>query len=264
MKVQRDGHSYTVEASADGAGLVSHAGSGLLAGVADRVGLTAALSEGLVGLRERRAGHDPGRVIRDLAVMLADGGDCLSDLRGVRDQGALFGAVASDSTAFRVIDKIASTPGLLDALDQAHARAREQVWKLTGPPGRVTIDLDATLLTCHSDKEGAAGNFKGGYGFHPMLAYCDETRESMAALLRPGNAGANTATDQIAVAEAALEQIPRSQIETIDVLVRVDSAWTCARTSAPKSSRSPIRTGSQRSIRTAASAQADRSQRSRA
>ncbi len=176
---------------------------------------------------ERRGGHDPGRVIRDLAVMLADGGDCLSDLRAVRDQGLLFGAVASDSTAFRVIDKIASTPGLLDALDGAHARAREQVWKLTGAPGRVTIDLDATLLACHSDKEGAAGNFKGGYGFHPMLAYCDETRESMAALLRPGNAGANTATDQIAVAEAALEQIPEAQIEAIDVLLRVDSAGAC-------------------------------------
>jgi len=96
----------------------------------------------------------------------------------------LFGAVASNSTAFRVIDKIASTPGLLAALDGAHARAREQVWKLTGAPRRVTIDLDATLLTSHSDKEGAAGNYKGGYGFHPMLAYCDETREAMAALLR--------------------------------------------------------------------------------
>ncbi len=228
MKVTRDGRRMNVDVTPDGVGLVSHAGSGLLPGVADRVGLTAALSEGLVGVRERRAGHDPGRVICDLAVMLADGGDCLSDLRGVRDRSALFGAVASDSTAFRVIEKIACTPGLLDALDGAHGRARWQVWKLTGPPGRVTIDLDATLLTCHSEKEGAAGNFKGGYGFHPMLAYCDETRESMAALLRPGNAGANTATDQIAVAEAALEQIPRSQIATIDVLLRVDSAGEVA------------------------------------
>jgi hypothetical protein len=75
----------------DGAGLVCHAGSGLLAAVADRVGLTTALSDELSGLRERDAGHDPGRVIRDLAVMLADGGDCLSDLRAVRDQVDLFG-----------------------------------------------------------------------------------------------------------------------------------------------------------------------------
>lgn len=107
MKVTRDGRLMKVEVSADGAGLVSHAGSGLLAGIADRVGLTRALSGELAGLRERRAGHDPGRVIRDLAVMLADGGDCLADLRAVRDQAALFGPVASDSTAFRVIDKIA-------------------------------------------------------------------------------------------------------------------------------------------------------------
>ncbi len=224
MKVTRDGRLMKVEVSADGAGLVSHAGSGLLAGLADRVGLTKAFSRELAGLRERRAGHDPGRVIGDLAVMLADGGDCLADLRAVRDQPCLFGAVASDSTAFRVIDKIACTPGMIDALDRAHARARAHVWKVVGAPNAVTIDLDATLLTSHSDKEGAAGNFKGGYGFHPMLAYCDETRESMGGLLRPGNAGANTAADQITVAEAALEQIPQGHIETIDVLLRVDSA----------------------------------------
>lgn len=224
MKVTRDGRLMKVEVSADGAGLVSHAGSGLLAGLADRVGLTRALSGELAGLRERRGGHDPGRVVRDLAVMLADGGDCLADLRAVRDQAALFGPVASDSTAFRVIDKIASTPGLIDALGRAHARARAQVWKQTGAPGRVTIDLDATLLTSHSDKEGAAGNFKGGYGFHPLLAYCDETREALAGMLRPGNAGANTAIDQIHVAETALEQVPREHIEDIEILLRVDSA----------------------------------------
>ena len=224
MKVMRDGRLMKVEVLADGAGLVSHAGSGLLAGIADRVGLTRALSRELAGLRERRGGHDRGCVIRDLAVMLADGGDCLADLRAVRDQAPLFGPVASDSTAFRVIDKIASMPGMIDALDRAHAMARAHVWKLTGAPSAVTIDLDATLLTSHSDKEGAAGNFKGGYGFHPMLAYCEQTRESMAGMLRPGNAGANTASDQIAVAETALQQIPREQIETIEILLRVDSA----------------------------------------
>lgn len=224
MKVMRDGRRFTVEVTADGAGLVSHAGSGLLAAVADRVGLSAALCDELCGLRERNAGHDPGRVIRDLAVMLADGGDCLADLRAVRDQADLFGVVASDSTAYRVIDKIASTPETLEALERAHARAREQVWKLTGAPPEVTIDVDATLLGSHSEKEGAAGNFKGGFGFHPMLAYCDQTRESMASMLRPGNAGANSAADQIAVAEAALQQIPREHIETIRVLLRTDSA----------------------------------------
>ena len=163
MRVQRDGRNVTVEVTADGDGLVSHAGSALLAQIADKSGLTQALSVRLESLKARRSGHDPGRVVRDLAVMLADGGDCLADLVAVRDQDALFGAVASDSTAFRVVDRIASTPGLLDALADAHARAREHVWALAGAPDRVTIEVDATLITSHSDKEGAAGTFKGGY-----------------------------------------------------------------------------------------------------
>jgi hypothetical protein len=204
--------------------LVSHAGSALLAQIADKSGLTGALSVRLAGLRQRRSGHDPGRVVRDLAVMLADGGDCLADMGAVRDQDALFGAVASDSTAFRVIDQIASTPGLLDALADAHARAREQVWKLCEAPDRVTIDVDATLITSHSDKEGAAGTFKGGYGFHPMLAYCDETGEALAGMLRPGNAGSNTAVDQIDVVEQSLQQVPAEHIADIEIVVRADSA----------------------------------------
>jgi hypothetical protein len=85
LKVQRDGRGFTVDVTAEGDGLVSHAGSALLAQVADKVGLTGALSARLEGMRERRAGHDPGRVVRDLAVMLADGGDALCDLRAVRD-----------------------------------------------------------------------------------------------------------------------------------------------------------------------------------
>ncbi len=224
MKVQRDGRNVTVEVTADGEGLVSHAGSALLAQVADKTGLTRALSRELGGLRQRGGGHDPGRVLRDLAVMLGDGGDCLADLRAVRDQAPLFGSVASDSTAFRVIDAIASLPDGLERLRAAHARARERAWKLAGAPARLTIDLDATLLGSHSDKEGAAGTFKGGFGFHPMLGYGDETGEALGGELRPGNAGANTAADQIAVAEQALGQIPAEHIETIDILLRVDSA----------------------------------------
>ena len=224
MKVQRDGRSVTVEVAADGEGLVSHAGSALLAQIADKSGLTQALSVRLAGLKARRSGHDPGRVVRDLAVMLADGGDCLADIGALRDQEALFGAVASDSTAFRVIDRIASTPGLLDALADAHARAREHVWTQTGAPDRVTIEVDATLVTSHSEKEGAAGTYKGGYGFHPLMAYCDETGEALAAVLRPGNAGSNTAADHVAVIQDALAQIPAELIETIEILVRADSA----------------------------------------
>src|SRR6266540_3545176 len=117
----RGGRCFTVDVTSDGEGLVSHAGAALLAEVADRVGLTRELSSALGGLRERRRKHDPGRVIRDLAVMLADGGDCLSDLRAVRDQEPLFGKVASNATAFRVIDAIAADPRLLGALRAARA-----------------------------------------------------------------------------------------------------------------------------------------------
>jgi hypothetical protein len=222
--VQRDGRNVTVEVTADGEGLVSHAGSALLAQIADKSGLTRALSVRLAGLKARRSGHDPGRVVRDLAVMLADGGDCLADLGAVRDQDALFGPVASDSTAFRVVDRIASTPGLLDALADAHARAREHVWTQTGAPDRVTIEVDATLIGSHSEKEGAAGTYKGGYGFYPLMAYCDETGEALAGLLRSGNAGSNTAADHITVIEQALAQIPAEHIETIEILVRTDTA----------------------------------------
>ena len=224
MQVMRDGRRVTVEVTSDGAGLVSHAGSALLAQVADRLDLTKALSRRLAGLKQRRRGHDPGRVIRDLAVMLADGGECVSDLGAVRDQEALFGPVASDSTAFRVIDRIAGEPGLLDALRAAHARARERFWELHGAPERLTIDVDATLIAAHSEKENAAGNYKGGYGFHPLQAYADETREALGGLLRPGNAGANTAADHIAVLDRALEQIPARYIENLEILVRADTA----------------------------------------
>ena len=127
--------------------MVSHAGSALVAQVADKSGLTRALSQGLDVLQLRVGSHDRGRVVRDLAVMLADGGDCLSDLGAVRDQAALFGQAASDSTAFRVIDQIASHPDAIDWLRVAHARVRARVWELAGAPGRLTIDLDATLLT---------------------------------------------------------------------------------------------------------------------
>jgi hypothetical protein len=219
----RDGRPVTVDVTADGAGLVSHAGTALLARVADKLGLTAGLALRLAVLKQRRRGHDPGRVIRDLAVMLADGGECVSDLGGVRDQEALFGPVASDSTAFRVIDRVASER-LLGELRAAHARARERFWELHGAPEHLTIDIDATLITAHSEKEKAAGNYKGGYGFHPLHAYADETHEAMGAILRPGNAGANTAADHVTVLDRSLDQIPAEYIETIEILVRADSA----------------------------------------
>jgi Transposase DDE domain group 1 len=224
VKVMRDGRLITVEVTADGAGLVSHAGTALLAQVADKLGLTRALSTRLAGIKQRRRGHDPGRVIVAVAVMLADGGECVSDLGAVREQDALLGSVASDSTAFRMVDRIASQPGMLDALRSAHAQARARFWELSGVSQRLTIDVDATLIAAQSEKENAAGNYKHGYGFHPLGAYADETREALAMLLRPGNAGANTAADHVTVIDRSLAQIPAEQVETIEILIRADSA----------------------------------------
>src|SRR5919201_31506 len=223
LKEHRDGRRFTVEVASDGEGLVSHAGAGLLAEAADRIGLTSALSGALAGIRQRRGKHDPGRVVRDLAVMVADGGDCLSDLRAVRDQQPLFGAVASDATAFRVIDEIAGDPALLAALRDARAQARARAWEAGARPQRLIINIDATLIGAHSDKDGAAGTFKGGFGFHPLLAYLDETREALAAVLRPGNPAANTASDHLRVLDLALEQL--GQVDgTTPIVVRTDSA----------------------------------------
>jgi Transposase DDE domain group 1 len=203
--VQREGLVDKLHVSADGTGQVGHAGSALLAGVADRVGLTRALSEAMAATRERRSAHDPGVVLRDLAVMLSDGGECLADLGALRDQADLFGGVPSDSTAFRVIDRVDEQ--CLDRLRGAVALARARAWKLGArpqrrdapkPAERTVIDIDATLTASCSEKEGAAGNFKRGYGHHPLLCYLDETGEAPAGILRPGNAGSNTASDHVA------------------------------------------------------------------
>lgn len=224
MRVKRGGRGVKVEVRADGEGLVSHAGAALIAETAERLGLTSALDRALEDLFERTPTHSPGRVIRDLAVMLADGGDALCDLGSVRDQEALFGLVASDATAYRLIEKIAADPDALERIGAARAEARARAWRRGARPRLVEIDLDATLLVAHSDKDGAAGNWKGGFGFHPMLAYLDSSEQALAGLLRPGNAGANTAEDQIAVLDAALAQLPKGVAAREAILVRADSA----------------------------------------
>jgi hypothetical protein len=146
------------------------------------------------------------------------------DLRAVRDQQVLFGPVASDATAFRVIDAIARDPALLERLRAARARAREHAWSAGVAPERIIVDVDATLITAHSEKQGAAGTFKRGFGFHPLLAYLDQTREALAGVLRPGNAGANTAADHIEIIELVLDQFPRKVVEDTPIVVRTDSA----------------------------------------
>lgn len=210
----------SVQIVADGDGLTSRAGTAVVVGLADRVGLTGALSEALLDVRERRGRHDPGRVVRDLAVTLADGGECLSDLGVLRDQEVLFGEVASDATAWRLLDALDEER--LDQVRRARASARARAWRLGARPQRITLDIDATLVTSHSDKEGAAGTYKGGYGFHPLLCYLDETGEALSGLLRPGNAGSNTASDHVEVLSRAVEQLPQDRPD--EILVRCDSA----------------------------------------
>ncbi|MGH2882643.1 MAG: IS1380 family transposase [Solirubrobacteraceae bacterium] len=209
----------TVEVTADGAGLVSHAGVALLVELADRTGLTAGLSDALGSTRERRSAHGPGRVLRDVAVMLADGGDCVTDTDAYRGQERLFGARASETTTHRVLKSVDAQ--LLARIRAARVKARARVWGAGARPATITLNIDATLLTAHSDKELAAGNYKHGYGFHPLGCWLDETGEALAAVLRPGNAGSNTAEDHFTVLGLALAQLPAQDLDR-EILVRTD------------------------------------------
>jgi len=219
--VKHDGLVDKLVVTADGTGQVGHAGSALLAGTADRVGLTGALSEAMAPTRERRSQHDPGVVLRDLVVTLADGGECLSDIGALRDQPDLFGGVASDSTAFRAIDSVDER--CLARLAEAVASARARAWGLGARPERTVLDVDATLTAAQSDKEHAKGNFKGGYGHHPLLCYLDGSGEGLSGVLRAGNAGSNTASDHTRVLDAALGQLDRKALAG-ELLVRADGA----------------------------------------
>lgn len=220
MQVKRTELVESVQIVADADRLTSRAGTALLVGLADRVGLTGSLSQAMRGVRKRRSRHDPGRTLRDLAVMLADGGDCLADLSALRDQPTLLGDVPSDATAWRALAALDGER--LAAVRKARAHARLRVWQLAGAPRRVILDLDATLVTAHSDKEQAAGNYKRGFGFHPLLCYEAETQEALAGILRPGNAGANTAADHVEVLDLALAQLPAAAVGP-GLLVRADS-----------------------------------------
>jgi hypothetical protein len=190
-------------------------------------GLDRQLSVALRRWRRPRAEHDPGKVVLDVAIAL--GGDCLADLGVVRAQPELFGAVASDPTVSRLIDTLAADADLaVAAIRQARAAARGAAWARrcpVGEQGPVIVDVDATIVVAHSEKEGATPTFKRTFGFHPLLAFVDHgvdgTGEPLAAVLREGRATANDAADQIAVVDAALDQLP-DQVRR-RVLVRGDT-----------------------------------------
>ena len=220
----------------DGKGVVGHAGARLLADLAEATGLTGAFSNALSPSRQRSGGHDPGRVAVDVAVMLADGGESISDLAVLRDQPELFGSVASPATAWRVLDGIDATA--LRRLRAARASAREVAWAQHADtrgafpqataagreiPGLV-LDIDASIVICHSEKEDATPTWKKTFGYHPMFCFLDNTNEALAAVLRPGRAGSNTAADHIAVLDDGLAQIPDHMRHGTPILVRTDTA----------------------------------------
>ncbi|MGH7920898.1 MAG: IS1380 family transposase [Candidatus Dormibacteraceae bacterium] len=211
--------SFTV--TTDGLGVVNHAGAAALREFADRFEYTSTLCDGLDPLRARRATHHPGAVLTDLAVSIADGGDCLRDLAVLHDQPDLFGRVASVPTAPRVISRL--TRGHLEQVRGARRRMREQVWRKAGRPELLVLDIDATLVTSHSEKEEASGNYKHGFGYHPLTCFLEATGEALAAILRPGRAGSNTAKDHIEVFRLACQQLPE-WVQEDPVLVRCDSA----------------------------------------
>jgi hypothetical protein len=220
---------------------VAQAGGVTLTETIAVTGLGAGLAAGLAPWRKQLAVHDPAKVVLDLALTLALGGECLADVAVLRGEPGLYGLVASDATVSRTIDALATdAPAVLAAIDRARAAARARAWALAGEHAPdhgadakrpVVIDLDATHVASHSDKEQAARTWKKGYGFHPLCAFLDHgqdgTGEPLAIMLRTGNAGSNTATDHITVLKQALAQLPGHAPGTRPgrrVLVRTDGA----------------------------------------
>jgi hypothetical protein len=233
LKVHRNRSVRRAEVSVDGRNLISHAGTALLSELADRTGLTRAMSTAMGDCGISWHTHDPGVVLTHLAVAIADGADCLSDLAALRENQELFGPVASIPTAWRALQATSSQE--LRAIPRAVAAAREKVWAAAPPGPSLTLDFDATLLTSHSDKQDAAPTYKKGFGFHPLGVWCDTTAEPLAAMLRPGNAGSNDADDHLELLDQAIASLPleyQAGHEPGDlagdvvhpILVRVDSA----------------------------------------
>ena len=233
--MQLNGWDHALKVTSDGKGLVGHAGSILLRRAADQTGLSAVLS---TALRKKNASplFDRGIVLVSVAVSIALGATSMSDIALLAHLAPVLGAAPSGPTVRRALE-LAGAPAMLDRIARARAKARAHAWTLiagtaAGFPwpviagkeltGWVVIDMDATLVTAYSDKEGAAPTWKKGYGFHPLGAWCRNTRECLAMKLRPGNAGSNTFTDHEEVLAAALKQVP-SRFRR-KVMVRVDGA----------------------------------------
>jgi hypothetical protein len=225
-----------VKVTADGTGVVSRAGVALLRELTVDSGLAAGWTSALLDTYKAfPTVHEPGRVLADLAVVIADGGDALAHLATLRDQDKLFGTVASDATAWRCVERIDDAH--LPRLQAVRAAARERAWAAGAGPdlaGGLTIDIDATITIAHSEKDNAAKTWKKTFGFHPLLAYLDRPDisggEGLAGILRPGNAGSNTTADHVQILAMALAALPDYARPRPDakrspqVLVRTDSA----------------------------------------
>ena len=224
--------SPKIVVSADGTGIVSQGGGLLLAQTLRATGLDRGLEAALERWRQPRAVHSPGKIITDLAVAVALGGDCLADVAMVRAQPELFGPAASDPVVSRLVTRLAAdAPRALKAIRAARAAARQRAWEQAGDAGPgaggglVTVDIDATIVTSCSDKEQAMPTWKKTYGHHPLAVFADHgpegTGEPLALMLRAGNAGSNTAADHIEATRLGLAQLPRHLRRR--VLIRADS-----------------------------------------
>ncbi|WP_250293962.1 IS1380 family transposase [Streptomyces atroolivaceus] len=223
-----------VRVEGGGRGVVSQAGAVLLVETVRKAGLDTAISAALAPWRKPRAVHDPGKVLLDVALGVALGGDCLADVAVLRAEPDVFGPVASDPTVSRLIDALAATgPKSLTAIRSARAEVRSRVWELAGAngpaaDGSVIVDIDGVLVLAHSEKQDATATWKKTFGHHPLVAFVDHGQagsgEPVAALLRPGNAGSNTASDHIETAQLALAQLPRRLRRGHKTLIRTDSA----------------------------------------
>ncbi len=238
MKRSKSGSgSQRVLVSADGVGVVSHAGVGLLREIGDLSGLTGQVSKVLADTYKGQWVHDPGRVFTDLAAAVADGADCVSGIGTLVDQQILHGPVASLTTTWRMLDQRIDSAHLA-GIKQARAAARARAWAAGAAPAAgdtLVLDVDASICLDHSDnKEQAAPTWKHTYGYHPLAVFVDRPEiaagEALAGKLRPGNAGSNTTADHIEVLTEALAGIPEDfrprpgDPDSPSVLIRSDSA----------------------------------------
>jgi hypothetical protein len=205
--------------SADGRGVVSHAGSRLLADLADRTTLTGELAEALGQLGRARAVHDSGRVLVDLAVAVADGAECISDIAVLADQSALFGPVASDSSVWRLLDQL----GEGELAEVTGAPVPAAVVAGVELPGLV-VDVDASIVVCHSEKESAATTFKSTFGYHPILAFPGQQRGVPGRAAAAGQCRREHRRGPHHRPGPGLAQIPDVHRHGVPVLVRADGA----------------------------------------